>query len=370
MHFVTQITIILYNNFVVMKISQKDIYYFWVDYIEVVWTLKKLNDINFWIAFSDWNRKTIFPWFEVRRENKVTNYEYKIVFNYKWTDCYAYHIWQENWAVTTYDYLAVYGIAFVIFPELSEIIEFITAELEVMWLRRFDLALDVLSNIKEVHKNFKKLKQKWSIFFDDEWEVQTFYIWEKKKKNNRYKLLRVYNKKDDILIKHRQKFYPDYLTKENVTRIEIEIRSELAKNCSLDSLLDRSYIFDMYLTYMDKYTDIFKWFKYTETRLNQINKKVSIENLKSDQYLKSRYVNIFRWYAKTILEIWGCPVDLLLRDNLLSEDTKKDIALSIKNWIFRQDMYEFWLNVRYSKSLFADNEDDVLYFNDEKYGWE
>lgn len=369
MHFVTQITKFYYLNLDVMKLRQTDIYYFGVDYIEVLWKLKRLNEINFWFWFEDWNRKTIFPWFELRRDDRVTNYEYKIVFNYKWIDCYAYHVWKENWAVTTEDYMAIYWIAFVLFPELSEIIDFINKEMEINKLRRFDLAIDVLKDIKQIHKKFKKLKQKWSIFFDENWEIQTFYIWEKKKKNNRYKLLRVYNKKYDIHIKHRQKHYPDYLKQKDVTRIEIEIRSELAKNCTLNSLLDRSYIFDMFLTYINNYTEIFSWFKYNITRLNQVNKKVSIDALKSDQYLKSRYVNIFRWYAKTILEIWWCPVDFLLRENLLSEDTKKDIALSIKDWKFRQDIYEFWLNIRYAKSLFADNEDDVLYFNDEKYGW-
>ncbi len=268
------------------KLIQKDIYYFGVDYIEVLGTLNKLEDINFWFSFDDWNTKTLFPWFVIRKETRVTNYEYKIVFNYKWTDCYAYHIWQENWAVTTEDYLAVYWITFVLFPELSDIIGFIHSEMQVHKLRRFDLAVDILFDIKEVHKVFNKTKQKWSIFFDDNWDVQTFYIWEKKKKNNRYKLLRVYNKKDDILVKNRQRFYPDYLKKDNVTRIEFEIRSELAKNCSLDSLLDRRYIFDLFLSYIERYTNIFKWFKYTDTRLNQINKKVSIENLKADQYFK------------------------------------------------------------------------------------
>jgi len=352
-----------------MKIRQKDIYYFGVDYIEVLWTLNKLEEINFWFWFNDWNRKTIFPWFILRKDDRVTNYEYKIVFSYNGIDCYAYHVWQENWAVTTEDFLSVYWVAFTIFPDFSEIINFINKEMNVNKVRRFDLALDVLIDIKDIHKNFNKLKQKWSIFFDEYWKVQTFYIWEKKKKNNRYKLLRVYNKKDDIIIKKRQKLYPDYLLQDNVTRIEIEIRSELAQNCDLNNLLDKTYKFDLFLTYINKYTNIFKWFKYDETRLNQINKKVSIEEVKSDQYLKSRYLQIFRWYAKTIIEIWWCPVDILIREDIMTEDTKKDIYLSIKNWEFRQDMYEFWLNVRYSKSLFADDEDDVLYFNDEKYGW-
>ena len=228
-----------------------------------------------------------------------------------------------------------------------------------------------LFDIKEVHKNFNKLNQKWSIFFDDSWNVQTFYIWQKKKKNNRYKLLRAYNKKDDIIEKKRQKYYADYLKKDFVTRIEIEIRSELAKNCDLDKLLDKKYIFWMFLTYIEKYTNIFSWFKYDETRLNQVNKKVSVEDLKSDMYLQSRYINIFRWYADSILEIWWCPVDILLRAWTISENTKKDIVLSIKNWEFRQDIYEFWLNIRYCKNLFSSaDDDDVLYFDDEKYGIE
>ena len=94
---------------------------------------------------------------------------------------------------------------------------------------------------------------------------------------------------------------------------------------------------------------------------------------------------MYLWYAKTILEIWACPTDILLRKNLVSDDTKKDIWLSIKNWAFRQDMYEFWLNERYVKNLFdiGDEDDDVTYltdhekfrksdqafFNDEKYGF-
>ena len=126
-----------------MKIRENDIYYFWVDYIEVLGTLKKLDEISFSIWFMEWNEKTIFPWFKIRKETRVTNYEYKIVFNYKWVDCFAYHIWQENWAITTEDFLSVYWIAFVLFPELSDIIDFINTEMNVNKLRRFDLALDV-----------------------------------------------------------------------------------------------------------------------------------------------------------------------------------------------------------------------------------
>ncbi len=345
-----------------MKIKQSDIYNFWVDYIEVLGTLNKLNEINFWIWEHEGNKYTLFPGFKLRRDDRVTNYAYKIIFTYKEVDCYAYHVWQENWAITTVDYMAVYGTAFTLFPELSEIVHFIESEMSISKLRRFDLATDVLFNIKDIHKGFRQLNQKWSIFFDEQWKVQTFYIWEKKKANNRYKLIRVYNKKDDILVKKRQKLFPDYLKQKDVTRVEVEIRAELAKTCTLNSLLDRSYMFDLFLTYISLHTKMFSWFKYEVTRLNQVNKKVSIEDLKVDEYLRERYVSIFIWYGKAIIEMWGCPVDILLRKWHLSDDTTKDIALSIRNWEFRQDVYEFGLNIRSARDIFSnDDEDEILF---------
>lgn len=342
-----------------MKILKDKFYHFWVDYIEIYWTLKKLNEINYWVS-EFWleitNKKTLFPWFEFRKETKIINYTYKIVISYNWIDCFAYHIWKENGVIKTQDYLAVYWTAFAILP-LPKIIDFIKTELDFTKLRRFDLALDILEDIRKIHKCFNKKKCKWSIFLNNNWETQTFYIWEKKKEFNRYKLLRVYNKKDDILRLWRQKLFPDYLKQKFITRLEIEIRVELAQNCHLEQLLDEKYIFNLFLTYISDYTDIFNNIEYEKIKLNRIHKEVDFESLKYSELLRDRYLGNFLWYSRNILTLWWCPVDILLRENVVDEWTKKDIVSAIRNWEFNQEFYSWGLTTRNIKNIFYNYND-------------
>jgi hypothetical protein len=83
------------------------------------------------------------------------------------------------------------------------------------------------------------------------------------------------------------------LKQDNVTRIEFEFRSELCKKITLHHLLDRTYIFNIFLSYIKQYTSAFDKFKFDITKLNVQNKRIDIEELKSNQLLKQRYLNIF-----------------------------------------------------------------------------
>lgn len=341
------------------KITQDKIINFWVDYIEVIGEsekIKKLRFINardgYYLTFPE------FPWFKIKKVSRVMNYWYKIVFKKDWFDCFAYHKWQVNWDVETYDFLAVYGVAFKIFDNIAEIIDFVNANIVVEKLRRFDLAIDVLFPVDEIYKAIIRKNRKVVTFSNNIWELQTFYIWEKKKSQNRYKLLRCYNKIDDIKRNKRQRLYVDYLMNHVVSRIEIEFRSELCWSIALKSLLDRSYIFDVFLSYINQYTDIFSWFNYDKIRLAPANKKSSIELLMVDEILRQKYLRSFLGYWKTILEIWACPVDILITLWYISENTMKNIILSIKDWEFKQDLYSFWLNTRYLKNTFLNDEED------------
>ena len=58
----------------------------------------------------------------------------------------------------------------------------------------------------------------------------------KKNSKNRRSIIRIYNKKADIIAKGKNKLYQDYLLEENVTRVELEIRRELAKNYTIEEL--------------------------------------------------------------------------------------------------------------------------------------
>jgi len=350
-----------------MKIKEHEIFWCWLDYLEVLWTSKKIEEITTSLSKDiDWYAKSDeFPWYLVRRVEKVMNYEYKIILRKNGFDCFAYHKWMQQWSIDTKDFISAYWTAFRVFDSSDEIINFILDNIEYRWLRRFDIAVDISEDIKDVHKNFKKNKWKWSLFFDDKWDIQTFYIWEKQKKLNKRQLIRCYNKIDDIKRTTRQVLYPEYLAQEHITRIEIEYRSELTKGVDILDLMSIKFLYNLFYSYISKHTGIFSQIKFDEHKLTSIRKRVSIEDLKYDELLKSRYVNIFMWYWKTILEIWGCPVDILLRRWSISEDTKKDIVLSIVDGEFRQDRYEFWLWVRNSRYIFRDEDDWIEYLSNQ-----
>jgi len=59
-----------------------------------------------------------------------------------------------------------------------------------------------------------------------------------KNSKNKRQLIRVYNKNLDIIQKQKIGLYQDYLLFDDITRIELEIRSELAKNRHYKELFD------------------------------------------------------------------------------------------------------------------------------------
>jgi len=90
------------------------------------------------------------------------------------------------------------------------------------------------------------------------------------------------------------------------------------------------------LKYLKKHTAIFESIKTNEVeKLKRLNKTITIEELKYDQVVRQRYISTFMGYAKKILHIWACPVDILFRNLLISDLTKEDIPYCIvkpKEW--------------------------------------
>jgi hypothetical protein len=74
---------------------------------------------------------------------------------------------------------------------------------------------------------------------------------------NKRQLIRVYNKITDILVKKKIALYQDYLVENNITRIELEIRPELAKVRNYREVFDNSILMRIFKNYLRKYTDIF-----------------------------------------------------------------------------------------------------------------
>jgi len=358
-----------------MKLKQKQIFNFNVDEIEVYWTFSNYEKLLEWVNSSNSDFITFLD-FTVKKSENLRDYTYKIEFWKNNYPCFAFYVWKQiNSIIKTRDYFIVYWSAFRII-KLEEIIDFIDCYIELdhtdkkngadfNTIKRFDLAVDITEDIWKILKNFKKLKQRWVQFYWNEWETDTYYIWEYQKRLNKRFLIRIYNKIKDIKHKRKQDLFWDYLLQDNITRIELEFRTELLKSVIFHDLLDREYIFNLFIKYLEKHTKLFSKLKTKDVpKLKSLNKKVSLEELKYDVVLKDRYIKSFLWYAKNILLIWVCPVDILFQMCVMSNLTKKDIILWIENWLFNPIKYKESLGVRTAKQIFADQ----ISIEDEWYG--
>jgi hypothetical protein len=91
---------------------------------------------------------------------------------------------------------------------------------------------------------------------------------------------------------------------DDVTRIEIEFRTEVTKFIAVHNLLDRSYMFNLLIKYIEKHTNLFQKIKTQDVdKLQILNKKISLEDLHYNQIVRDRYISAFLGYSKTILKI-------------------------------------------------------------------
>lgn len=335
------------NNNINNYLNKNDIFYFNVDEIEIYWTFSNYKEILKWLD-SDNSDYTIFHEFTLKKSDKLRDYLFKVDFFKDNLPCFAFYIWKQiNKKIKTRDYFKVYWSAFQLL-ELNEIIDFVDTyiwldEVDIQkWnkyntLKRFDLAVDIKKHLwKEILNNFKELKQKGTKYYWRNWSIETYYIWEYQVKYNKSFLIRIYDKIKDIKKKNKQKLYSHYINeKTEITRIEIEFRTEVVKYLKLEQLLDRSYIFNLFIRYIEKHTKLFEDLKNEEVpKLKRLNKKVDLERLKEDEVLLNNYIKVFLWYSKRILEIWYCPVKILFAHLIVLEKTKDKINKSIKDWEF------------------------------------
>ena len=356
-----------------MKLLSTDFLNFNVDHIELFWTLKNADSIVLGLDDDNSNFRE-YKWFTLEKTEKIKNYRYKIAFWKNNIPVFAWYLWEQlNIYIETRDYFTVYGSAFN-FMSLSEILEFINENISLDYkdsmigrhtLKRIDLALDIKKDINELVVYFKSLKQKWAKFFGDKWELQTYYIWEKKNRLNKALLIRLYDKLADIKQKEKQRYFSDYLRYDGVTRIEIEFRQDLLAEVKLKQFLDRSFSFGLFCLYIWKHTDLFKSFQEDDIKkLQRKVKSVNLEDIRHRQKVRKRYVSTFLWYAKTFLWLSSCPIDILIREWIYNKKTLYDICIASTSGEFDKDFYCKWLTLKNAEYIFADNSET----DDDRWG--
>lgn len=338
---------------------ESKILHFWLDHLEIYWTFK--NETIFDLLDFDNSNYSEFDEYIIEK-HEITKFKYKITFKKDNYTYFAYYKWipkNEKNPVWTRDYITVYSTAFKLF-EYEEILYFLENYLKLFKCRRFDVCLDLLADISNLLNNYFKNQKTWTEFIKS-WKIETRYYWELQNTKNKRQLIRVYDKLKDINSKKKVALYKDYLLFENVTRIELEIRPELAQNRHYEDVFDNALLLWIFKNYLYKWSHIFEEIPWNKISLfKKIESRFSPEDYQS-LYYKTQRKNVFLWHAKTVYNLWFCPIRVLILEWLIQENTKKVLWIQNVTEILEKEKI-----IKEDKYL-KDNIDKIL-SNYYKYG--
>lgn len=313
-----------------MKLKQEIIYNLNIDYLDVYWSF--INAEQLFIGLDTDNSCIRQFWEFTLFKTEAPNYSYKIVFLKSNTPVMAYYVGKKlSDVVTTKNHFLVYGSAYAFF-ETEFILDFIAINVDIVSIRRLDIAMDLKIRLHDLLKRFKTMqlkdwvfnfKCKWWVITDKQGNIQTYYIWAKKLEDNKNLLIRLYDKIADIKAKDKQALYPEYLQEESISRVECEFRQWLCEWIQFSDLYSSEFIKQLFTSYISKHSDYFdyKWFE--KISVFKRKKWVLITDLTNEQILKERTLSMFRWLARNMLSIWVCPVTDLVNHDILWQNTIK-----------------------------------------------
>ncbi len=338
----------------------ENIYHLGLDELELYCSFPMKEDIilefqrNWYTSFRLWifDVDVIDQW--------IKWYRYKIIFSKDNDDMFVFYQWKKNGAVCTKDYLCVYStwIRVLWLPEVLKLIqEYFIIDHTHPYLSRFDISVDITMPIGDVLKKFKQVNQTGAEFYDNNGWIQTKYIGKKKATENRNSLIRIYDKIADIKAKNKYAIFSDYLNHPHMTRVELEIRQNLARNITLEEIVVEDNLKSILANYLGKHAPIFQ-------ELSDIKISLYKEMQKEDIFLtrreirKTRKMKMFFGLAKSLRDNHLCPVEELLREGIFEHrvafliEKVRDVEIFLKE--LRREFY--W-------------EREILSLLDEHGGW-
>lgn len=299
---------------------EKLIHHFGLDHLEVFATFKD-ETIFEKLDFDNSNYSELDEYTVTKHE--VYKYRYKIVFT-RWDyTLFAYYKGIPSTAkqpIPTKDYVAVYSTAFKLL-EYEEVLGFIEWYSDPSHCRRFDICIDLkiwtddlLNNHFDTYKTGRDYRKSW--------KTETRYFWEMQSSKNKRQLIRVYNKNLDIVTKGKIKLYQEYLTYPHMTRVELEIRQELAKVTNYQEVFNDDLLIGIFKNYLHKYTEIFDDIEGERITLFRSKDLKIPEDDYQSLYYKTQNYKTFIWWARKIYNIWFCPVRVLIGEWYIHDKTK------------------------------------------------
>lgn len=297
-----------------------NIIHFGLDHLEVYGTCKFENELFESLDFDNSNYWELEDYSFTK--NEVPKYKYKIIFTKDNYSLFAYYKWDKDLPgiIKSKDKLVVYSTAFKLLS-YEEIQYFLQWYFDLYKCYRFDICLDINMDINLVLSDFNDLNT--GTEFKKKWNIETRYIWESNKYRNKRQIIRIYDKILDITKKNKHKLYKEYLAEEYVTRLELEVRSELARNIDYTELFSDVILSWIFRNYFKKHT---KMFQISWAENISLYKKPLLD-IDPEDYQSLVYKlwkrKLFLGHMKTIFNLWFCPVRIAIVEWLIQPKTQR-----------------------------------------------
>lgn len=314
--------------------------HFWLDHLELYASFYDESLFD-WLDFENSNYFSLWEFVWVK--NEIPNYQYKITFSKGNYPYFAFYKWKKVGNVFMSDYVCCYSTAFRI--EGDEYVRMLIDKyfsILTKPIKRVDLCLDIILDINELREYIWVLTCKHSEWKWKSGKLETLYIWDKSSANKRY-VLRMYDKLLDINKKRKNKLYQNYLIHENITRIEIEIRREYAKNMTYEELWKYDTLLSIYKNFVIKYFPFLEYLSPSKISLYNRKKDIDQDILMSITQ-KDMRVKTFSWHARSLLEMWICPLYILIKENIADSRTLQTLNASCDLRILKEriKMANYW----------------------------
>ncbi|MCT4616669.1 MAG: hypothetical protein N4A38_00490 [Candidatus Gracilibacteria bacterium] len=295
------------------NINQNKIVFFGLDELEI---------------YAKFKHEKMFDEMEVRDEIPLTfeefeltkievpKYEYKILFKTGEYSFGAFYKGDKTLPIPTKDYFVIYSTGFRLF-NYSQISTLFNSYFILEKVKRIDITIDLETSIGNLLKDFKELKQSGGAIYGADGKIQTKYFGQVQKSQNKRSLIRVYDKLLDIKKKVKDKLYTDYLLLSSVTRVELEIRAELAKNIDIKDIFNTDTHIGLFKNYLSRHIEIFEELEGEKMSLYRPKEQIVDPELLQSAHYKNHCDKIFLGHARGVINRGACPVRLLINNVMI-----------------------------------------------------
>lgn len=313
-----------------ISLDHLEVFFSWNDIIKnhkLVFEINETNTSSWYIEYTDKNGEIFkFKYSLATPSWYFKGYKFETIIDDEILDLFNVCFWDISWTIKSRNKITFYSSFLVCFWN-DWVFDFIQDFFDVRfidWLRRFDIALDLPENKKNLIDSFKTVPTSEIWWNKKDKERETIYFWNRK---NKTILVRIYDKIKDTIKKWKTHLF-DFWDVKNMTRVEIEfwlnfikwVNSEIEILTYWNLLLDYQTLRDLFFSRINS----FVWYFSDERFMKEYKMAKYIPKIDNIDNYYIKYGQLPSYHKRVIERCWRYIKMLWLEQFLSISYSKMD----------------------------------------------